>query len=62
MGGDGTNCQVLTSAVVQQQGINSTELKPLNITFGAIPTGWFFYLLLVSVDRIQSTLTLSGKY
>ena len=39
MGGDGTICQVLNSVLVKQQGIHSTAMKPLNIAFGAIPTG-----------------------
>ena len=39
MGGDGTICQVLNSIVIKQQGSNFKDMKPVNITFGAIPTG-----------------------
>ena len=39
LGGDGTVCQVLNAIVMQQQGNNVKELKPLNVTIGVIPTG-----------------------
>ena len=39
MGGDGTICQALTSAVIQEQGAYVDDIKPLNITMGTIPTG-----------------------
>ena len=39
MGGDGTVCQVLTAAAIKQQGTNATDLKPLDITIGVLPTG-----------------------
>ena len=39
MGGDGTICQVLNSAFVKQQGTGAADMKPMTITFGAIPTG-----------------------
>ena len=41
MGGDGTACEVLSTAVMKQQGKNITDLKPLNITVGMIPTGQY---------------------
>ena len=46
MGGDGTICQALTSAVIKQQGSDATDIKPLDFTFGAIPTGSFGICLL----------------
>ena len=39
MGGDGTVCEVLNTAVMKQQGSNITDLKPINISIGVIPTG-----------------------
>ena len=39
MGGDGTICQAMTSAVIQEQGAYVDDIKPLNITLGTIPTG-----------------------
>ena len=39
MGGNGTVGEVLNAAVKKQQGSNITELRPLNISVGVIPTG-----------------------